>query len=50
LNHVVFSLERTAVREVAVGGEFVVRDGRHPLSEEIVRKFAVVQRNVWGAA
>ncbi len=50
LNHVVFSLERTAVREVAVGGEFVVRDGQHALSEEIIREFAVVQRNLWGAA
>jgi formimidoylglutamate deiminase len=50
LNHVVFSLERTAVREVAVGGEFVIRDGRHALEEEIIRQFAAVQRNVWGAA
>jgi formimidoylglutamate deiminase len=49
LNHVVFSLERTAVREVAVGGELVVRDGRHALQEEIIRQFAVVQREVWGA-
>jgi formimidoylglutamate deiminase len=50
LNHVVFSLERTAVREVAVGGEFVIRDGRHALEEEIISQFAAVQRNVWGAA
>jgi formimidoylglutamate deiminase len=50
LNHVVFSLERTAVRDVAVGGEFVVRDGRHALEEEIIRQFAGVQRDVWGAA
>jgi formimidoylglutamate deiminase len=50
LNHVVFSLERTAVREVAVGGEFVIRDGRRALEEEIIRQFAAVQRNVWGAA
>jgi formimidoylglutamate deiminase len=50
LNHVVFSLERTAVREVAVGGEFVVRDGRHARTEEIIREFAAVQRNLWGGA
>ena len=50
LNHVVFSLERTAVRDVAVGGEFVVRDGHHALEEEIIRQFAGVQREVWGAA
>jgi formimidoylglutamate deiminase len=49
LNHVVFSLERTAVRDVAVGGEFVVRDGHHALEEEIIGQFAGVQRDVWGA-
>ncbi len=48
LNNVVFSLERTAIREVAVGGELVVRDGRHALQEEIIRQFADVQREVWG--
>ena len=49
LNHVVFSMERTAVREVAVGGEFVIRDGRHALEEEIIRQFADVQRDVWSS-
>jgi formimidoylglutamate deiminase len=49
LNHVVFSLERTAIREVAVGGEFVIREGRHALQEEIIREFAEVQRDVWSA-
>jgi formimidoylglutamate deiminase len=47
LAHVVFSLERTAVRDVCVAGELVVRDGRHPLQEEIVRDFGEVQRNLW---
>jgi len=47
LAHVVFSLERTAVRDVCVAGELVVRDGRHPLQEKIVREFAEVQRNLW---
>jgi formimidoylglutamate deiminase len=47
LNHIVFSLERTAIRDVCVGGEFVVRDGRHALGEEIVEEFAAVQRNLW---
>jgi formimidoylglutamate deiminase len=45
--HVVFSLERTAVRDVCVGGELVVRDGQHRLQEEIVRGFGEVQRNLW---
>jgi formimidoylglutamate deiminase len=47
LGHVVFSLERTAVRDVCVAGEMVVRDGRHPLEEEIVREFGEVQRSLW---
>ena len=47
INHIVFSLERTAIRDVCVEGKFVVRDGRHPLQEEIVRKFAEVQRSLW---
>lgn len=47
LAHVVFSLERTAVREVFVGGEMAVCDGRHRLQEEIVREFGEVQRSLW---
>jgi formimidoylglutamate deiminase len=49
LSHVVFSLERTAIRDVAVGGEFVIRDGRHALAEDIIREFGDVQRSLWGA-
>jgi len=48
LSHIVFSMERTAIRDVCVGGKLVVRDGRHALGEEIVREFAAVQRNLWG--
>jgi formimidoylglutamate deiminase len=48
MNQIVFSLERTAVRDVARGGELVVRDGRHALQEEIVREFASVQEKLWG--
>ena len=47
LNHVVFSLERTAVRDVVVDGALVIRDGRHALQDEIVREFDAVQRNLW---
>ncbi len=39
LTNIIFSLERTAVRDVAVGGKFVVQDGRHALQEEIIREF-----------
>jgi formimidoylglutamate deiminase len=47
LTHIVFSLERTAIRDVCVGGQFVVRDGWHALGEEIVEEFVAVQRNLW---
>ncbi len=44
---IVFSLARTAVREVAVGGRLVVEEGRHPAQEEIVSRFAELQRKLW---
>jgi formimidoylglutamate deiminase len=47
LAHVVYSLEKTAVRDVCVAGQLVLRDGRHPLEEEIVREFGEVQRKLW---
>jgi formimidoylglutamate deiminase len=47
LAHVVFSAERSAVRDVAVDGKLVVRDGRHPHGEDIVRDFARVQEELW---
>lgn len=46
LNHLVFAMERTAVRDVCVDGEMLVRDGRHALQEEIVRDFIGVQRDL----
>jgi formimidoylglutamate deiminase len=48
LGNVVFSLERTAVKDVCVGGQMVVRDGRHRLQDEIVREFGEVQKRLWG--
>jgi formimidoylglutamate deiminase len=50
LNHIVFSLERAAIRDVCIGGELVVDDGRHPLEEEIVGDFGAVQKNLWGSS
>ncbi len=49
LSNIVFSAERTAIREVFVGGRQVVAEGRHPLQQEIVARFAEVQRKLWGA-
>ncbi len=47
---VVFSLTRAAVRETAVGGRLVTQAGRHPAQEEIVARFAALQRRLWGKA
>jgi formimidoylglutamate deiminase len=43
----VFSLERTAIRDVFVDGKQIVRDGKHPLQEEIVGRFVEVQERLW---
>jgi len=42
LEALVFSAAKSAVADVIVGGEFVVRDGRHDLAGEIVDDFLVV--------
>jgi formimidoylglutamate deiminase len=44
----VFSLSRAAVREVAVGGQLFVEGGRHAAQDEIVSRFAALQRRLWG--
>jgi formimidoylglutamate deiminase len=49
LSHLVFSCERTAIRDVHIGGRMVVQDGRHARQEEIVRRFGEVQRKLWGS-
>jgi formimidoylglutamate deiminase len=36
---IVFGASRTAVRDVVVGGKFVVRDRFHELSETILKEF-----------
>lgn len=48
LSHIVFAGERTAVRDVFVGGRPVLKEGRHQLQEEIVRRFRKVQGELWG--
>jgi formimidoylglutamate deiminase len=44
---VVFSLSRAAVREVFVGGRRVVEGGRAAAQEEIVLRFAALQKRLW---
>jgi formimidoylglutamate deiminase len=46
LDTIVFSLERTAIRDVVVGGEAIVSDGRHALQDEIVGEFIAAQREL----
>jgi formimidoylglutamate deiminase len=43
----VFGLERTAIRDVAVNGKLILRDGRHPLHDEIVARYQEVHTEVW---
>jgi formimidoylglutamate deiminase len=46
---IVFGLERTAVRDVVVGGKVIVRDGRHSAQEAIVAEFEKIQGQLWSA-
>lgn len=46
---IVFSLSRTAVRDVFVSGQRIVEDGRHAKQDEIVAEFKRVQRNLWAS-
>ncbi|HWV39353.1 MAG TPA: formimidoylglutamate deiminase [Vulgatibacter sp.] len=47
LPNVVFSLERTAIRDVWSAGRHLVRDGRHPLQEEAGRAFDAAMASLW---
>ena len=44
---VVFALARTAIREVVCGGQLIVDSGRHAAQDEIVARFAALQRRLW---
>jgi formimidoylglutamate deiminase len=48
LSAMVFSLSKTAVKDVVVGGNRIVEDGRHAQQEEIVEKFKKLQKKLWG--
>jgi formimidoylglutamate deiminase len=45
---IVFSLNRTAVKDVVVGGKRIVEDGRHFAQEEITSRFTSLQQKLWG--
>lgn len=44
---IVFGMNRTAIRDVAVNGRLFVRDGKHALQEEILSRYAEVHAKVW---
>jgi formimidoylglutamate deiminase len=43
----VFSLNRSAIRDVVVGGRMIVRDQRHVQQEEIVGRYRELHKKVW---
>ena len=47
LSSIVFSLSRTAVKDVVVGGKRIVENGRHAQQEEIVERFKALQKRLW---
>jgi len=47
LAHIVFSLARTAVRDVVVAGKMIIDNGRHPVEDEIVNNFKALQKRLW---
>lgn len=44
--HLVFSLERSAIKEVYVGSRPIVA-GRHPLQETVIADFKELQKQLW---
>jgi formimidoylglutamate deiminase len=47
LSSLVFSLQRSAIRDVAVNGKLIVQDGKHALQAEIVGCYQQVHDKVW---
>jgi formimidoylglutamate deiminase len=43
----VFSLNRSAIRDVRVNGQWVVRDQRHPLQDEIIARYQHLHHKLW---
>lgn len=47
LSTIVFSLARTAIKDVVVGGKRIVADGKHAQQDEIVERFKQLQKKLW---
>jgi len=43
----VFSLNRSAIRDVVANGRFILRDQKHTLRDEIISRYKEVHRRVW---
>jgi formimidoylglutamate deiminase len=46
LANIVFSLSRTAIKDVVVGGKRIVADGRHAQQDRIIQQFAELQQRL----
>jgi formimidoylglutamate deiminase len=44
---IVFSLNRSAIRDVVVNGKFIVRDQQHAFQKEIISRYQDIYRKVW---
>ena len=47
LAHIVFSMSRSAVKDVVVDGQRIVEDGRHLDQDEIIQDFNDLQLSLW---
>lgn len=47
ISSIVFSLERTAIRDVWIAARRVVHERHHPLASEVVGRFQKLQRRLW---
>jgi len=50
LSTLVFSMSRSAIRDVVVGGRFILRDQTHPLRDEIISRYKEVHEATWSGA
>jgi formimidoylglutamate deiminase len=44
---IVFSLNRSAIRDVVVNGRLILQDQKHPLQNEIVSRYKEIHQRVW---
>jgi formimidoylglutamate deiminase len=47
LTSIVFSLSRTAIKDVVIAGKRIVEDGQHKSQEDVVNSFGSLQKRLW---